>query len=608
MYYDAFVSQVMDTPINPKYEPTLDTTYGVTKVGVLQIPPCSTLTALLYGFANAPHTHYSAREYYFWRICDELWNGSNTPKKMMERNPWAEKMIYTVIRNKYVAVGGAASSSKSHTMAAWGIINFLSNPSETLILITSTTLREAKKRIWGSVMKLLSYVPNGPFKIRDSIGSIAYVDQNGTLFDTAGLSLIAAEKRNTREAVGKFIGIKQENMILIGDELSEISEAVLHAGLSNLSKQQGRFSMIGMSNPDSLFDAFGVWAEPEGGWETVDVLTAMGWNTRWGGVYIRLDGESSPNIEAGKTIYPYLTTQDMIDEDRKLLGETSRGYMRMIRAVFFDSDEAEGIYTESEITKSGALNTNVVWRETPNIVVGIDLGFTNDGDNTSLTFGLVGYNTDDHYVCKRVHTMNLFDDATSDIPRSYQIARQIKEACVSRGVKPENVAVDVTGAGGPFCDILMAEWSPKILLVTFGGKASSIRTSVYSKKTGEEQYENRVSELWFVGKELMRCKQIYGITRDMARNISQRGYDHRKTGGNLRIFIESKPKYKARIGKSPDEEDSVFLMIDCARQRCGLMAMEPISKQDTGGQLRAPKKSMASIQAAMRNPNTKLAT
>ena len=597
----------MDTPINPKYEPFVDKTYGVMKVGVLQIPPCSLLTALLYAFANSPHTHYRAREYYFWRVCDELWNNPDMPSKMMERNPWAEQMIFECIQNKYVAVGGAASSSKSHTMAAWGIVNFLSNPSETLVLMTSTTLREARKRIWGSVIQLLLVVPDDSmFRIRDSLGSVAYVDPSGALIDKAGLSLIAAEKRNTKDAVGKFIGIKQKNIILIGDELSEISEAVLHAGISNLSKAEARFSMIGMSNPDSLFDAFGIWAEPENGWESVDVLTAMGWKTRWGGVYIRLDGEDSPNIRAGKTLYPYLTTQKMINEDRKTMGEKSRGYMRMVRAVFFDSDDAEGIYTESEIASSGALRTEVLWKGHPTIVVGIDLGFTNGGDNTALTFGLVGHTIDNHYVCKRVHTMNVYDDATDTTPRSYQIARKIKHECIKRGVKPEHVAVDVTGAGAPFCDILMAEWSSKILLVSFGGKASETRTSVYSKKTGVEQYVNRVSELWFVGKEFMRCKQIFGISRGMARNISQRGYDHTKASGNLRIIIESKIVYKGRIGNSPDDEDSVFLMIDCARQRCGFMAMEPRPKIDKDGQLERPRKSMKSMIAARRNANTEL--
>ena len=86
-----------------------------------------------------------AKEYYFWRLCDLIWNREDLFEPLMVRHSWAEDIIKAAIENKYVAVGGAASSGKSHTMAAWGILNWLAKPDETLILLTSTTLREAEK-------------------------------------------------------------------------------------------------------------------------------------------------------------------------------------------------------------------------------------------------------------------------------------------------------------------------------------------------------------------------------------------------------------------------------------------------------------------------------
>ena len=259
-------------------EPRIDPKTKKMDVGGFQIPPTSLLTALLFGFAN--HESVVVREYYFWRLCDELWNREDLPEKLMVKHPWAELMIRNALENKYLAVGGSASSGKSHTMAAWGIINWLSQPQDTLVLMTSTTLREARKRIWGSVMSLLSVVDDAPIKIRDSIGNAAYINEKGVLIERAGLSLISAEKSKTKEAVGKFIGIKQKRVILIGDELSELSEAILNAGLTNLSKNPS-FQMIGMSNPNSRFDAFGVWATPKDGWDSVDTNTADDRETIW---------------------------------------------------------------------------------------------------------------------------------------------------------------------------------------------------------------------------------------------------------------------------------------------------------------------------------------
>ena len=173
-------------------EPRIDPHSKKMDVGGLEIQPTSQLTALLYGFAHHPNN--KAKEFYFWRICDELWNHEDLPEPMMVRHPWAEQMIRAALKDKYLAIGGSASSGKSHTMAAWGIVQWLSQPRDTLVLMTSTTLREARKRIWGSVMSLLSVIDGAPIKIRDSIGNAAYVDENGTLIERAGLSLIAAEK------------------------------------------------------------------------------------------------------------------------------------------------------------------------------------------------------------------------------------------------------------------------------------------------------------------------------------------------------------------------------------------------------------------------------
>jgi len=557
------IKQILDPRIDPKTK-RMD-------VGGLLIPPTSLITALLYGFAN--HEHLRAKEYYFWRICDELWNHDDLPEKLMIRHPWAEKMIWAALNNKYLAIGGSASSGKSHTMAAWGIANWLSKPKDTLVLMTSTTLREARKRIWGSVMSLLSVIDDAPIKIRDSIGNASYVNEKGTLIERAGLSLIAAEKTRTREATNKLIGIKAPRVILIGDELSELSEAILQAGLSNLSKNP-EFQLIGMSNPNSRFDAFGIWSEPINGWDSVDTHTADGWATKWGGDYIRLDGERSPNIIAGETIYPWLPTKEKIDEDKGLLGPESRGYMRMIRAIFFDSDETTGIYGENELTMSKAMS-KVEWEGTPIKVAGIDPAFTNGGDRTILYTASVGYDTTGQYVIEFGEAVHLNDDATNKaIPRTYQIVRQIKEHCEKRDILPENVAVDATGAGAPFCDVLSGEWASGFLRVSFGGKASDKRVSANSKSVGTELYVNRVSELWFVGKELMRTRQVFGVNTDLAQEITSRNYDMIKSG-TLRVKIESKPEFKSRFGRSPDLADAAFLALDCARQRLGLVAIDP---------------------------------
>ena len=583
-------------------EPRIDPATNKMDVGGFLIPITNTITALLWGFANHPSN--KAKEFYFWRVADLLWNRDDLPEHMFLKHPWAEQIIRECIDNKYLAVGGAASSGKSHTLAGYGIITWLAKPRDTLVLMTSTTLREARKRIWGSVISLLSVIDGAPINIRDSIGSANYIDENGQTFDRAGLSLIAAEKSRTREAIGKFIGLKQKHVLLIGDELGELSEAIQQAALANLSKNP-RFEFKGLSNPASRFDSFGVWSTPKGGWESITPEVDDEWVTKWGGKYIRLDGERSPNVAAGYTVYPFLPTTEKIAEDKALLGETSRAYMRMVRAVFFDSDEAEGIYGESEILKASAMKrTEFVGPTT--LLAGVDPAFTNGGDRTILYTMRVGQFTDGQYGAQFEDYHHLNDDATNKaVPRTYQIVHQIRDMCKKLGIKPENVAVDSTGAGSPFCDVLAGEWSDQFLRVQFGGKASDRRVSMNSRLTGEELYTNRVSELWFVGKEFLRTQQLRGISDTLAKEMCVRRYEMVKSG-TLRVKVETKAELKQRMGQSPDIADAAFITLDLARQRHGLFAVDPPKKTEAGLFGASMPRTMRDLDVVSRSKHTHL--
>ena len=72
----------------------------------------------------------------------------------------------------------------------------------------------------------------------------------------------------------------------------------------------------------------------------------------------------------------------------------------------------------------------------------------------------------------------------------------------------------------------------------------------------------------------MRTKQIFGVSNDLAQEITGRNYDMVK-GSTLRMKIEPKIEYKAKFGRSPDLADAAFLCLDLARQRHGLVAVEP---------------------------------
>lgn len=551
----------------------------------VELPPCSRETAMLWGFRHT--ADWKQKEYLFWRIADHWWN-SNGDKKMAKHH-WSELLIRGFCQHRYVAVGGAASSGKSYVAAAWALVCWMSDPKNTKILLTSTHLGGARDRIWGAVMELIDHLPHAPCRIIDSIGVIAYFDASiPKSYYARGLKLVSADKKQGHRKIGKLIGGKAPVVILIADELGEISESVQTAFASNLATNP-ECQMIGLSNPASRFDPFGVFCTPKGGWDAVDVLNDLGWTMQLGGGrYIRLDAYDSPNFhlddDEGEG-YVYLPSQRTIDEALDSLGSTpeeaakSGEFLRMFRAVFNDSDSGETVYSVAEITKAEATSKPPLSGKT--MLGGLDPAFSSGGDATVLKIGEIGYDDVGQHSLVFGDAIRIYEDSMdSSEPRNVQVARKVVDACKRRGIKPENLSVDATGAGGPFCDILQMVWeSNDFLRVQFGGAASDRKIKNDSKTTCRERYENRASELFFIGKQYLLGRQMFGLSGDMMKQMTARLFTTKKGVKGLRMQVEPKKGYKARMGESPDETDASFVLLEGARSRHFFMPADPVGVQ-----------------------------
>jgi hypothetical protein len=79
-------------------------------------------------------------------------------------------------------------------------------------------------------------------------------------------------------------------------------------------------------------------------------------------------------------------------------------------------------------------------------------------------------------------------DVTLPEPIHYQIVRQVKQACIERGIPPDLMALDSSGEGGGLASIFAREWSPAIVMVEFGGRASERPVSEINPRTCREEY------------------------------------------------------------------------------------------------------------------------
>jgi hypothetical protein len=548
-----------------------------------------------------------AMEYAFWEFTKSVWQ-MDPDNILLEKHKWSEEIIHDLAHERYVAFGGCGSSGKSHVCAAWGIFRWLCDPENTIVLTTTTAMKDADQRVWGSFIRLTAPLQGpAPFRERPSLHDFVLQEPGKKMNISRGMFLVAAEKKKTREAVGKFVGRKAHHIILIADELGELSPAIMNAGISNLTAGgEKSFQAIGMSNPDSRFDAFGDWATPEEGWEHVDTTTAMTWRTKWKGLYRRFDAYESPHFHRAKS---YLPTEGKVEEAKEQLGSKSRAFMRMWRAVFFDGGEESGVYTELELAKSGALNP-VSGTPIPNIigrVAGMDLGYTWGGDATMFRAVDIGYASDGRMVARLRELETIRDDVHSGEPRSYQIGHGTVDLMRKYKIPARHLSVDATAGGNPICDVidmcieesdLPSALKGRVTRVQFGGKPTKNRPNPRVKKTADELYRNRVTELWFASKELFRCGQIVGLDGSTAKEMTLREFDQKKAGSGLRIQLESKGEYKARTNMpSPDAADTTFLALDSARTNFSLFPIER-RKDDAPAHMRRPPLRLEQVDVA----------
>lgn len=499
---------------------------------------------------------------HFRRIVEMLWPyDARKNKSGFQWNPWAERIFEEACRHNYLGISGPKSSSKTHCIGLWGLINWLCDPFNTLVLVTTTSVREARKRMWGVIRERHLQIPGLPGRIVDSMGKLI-LDEAGS--DRSSITLIPSAKDKEKEATEKLIGLKNKRVFLLVDEATDVSPAVFEA-IHNLDSNPF-FQCIALGNFASAYDPFGQFITPKNTWNSVHA-DLDGWETGRG-YCVHLDGEKTPNLDADDK-WPFLLTSKQLRDAREHQGENSISYWRFIRSFPAPVGAEQNIYSEADIRKYEG-EALPKWEREPTKVAGFDPSFTNGGDRSVLYFGSFGKSQEGLPTICFDKSLILREDASkANEPRNFQIARQVKEACEREGVRPENLAIDATGAGDPFCDILSELWSSRIYRVKFGEKPTDLPTSAMSPVKANEKFSNRVTELWYVGVEFLRAGQLKGINADLARELCSRKYSTMSGG---RLVVEPKKDMKARMGKSPDLADAACLMLDLCRHRLGAYA------------------------------------
>lgn len=517
--------------------------------------------------------------------------------KPFQWNPNALKILDAYFAHDFLAIAGHASSSKTETVAVIALTEFCIDPLNTGCLVASTTIPEARGRIWGRIEYYWNYgvvefyellskqtgvTVHPPGELISSSALIRYKDFIKDIKDdTRGIKLLPGKESEIKEGIGRMKGFKAPRLRFYADEMSDLSHKLLDAAETNLFVGGNDFKMVGMFNPASHFDPAGVLAEPVDGWDSINVLEMDEWKTTRGWC-LRFDGERSPNVVARQNIWDGLLTHEKLENRREVLGNNSTRFMEQYRGAWSATGHSDGIYSEAEIIKYRAQKKVDVWLARKTLCAGFDPAFSHGGDRAAVVFcnvGTASINSIGKPVIEVQDVVYLDEEIDTSQDKKELILSRLRKECQKRGLDPRNLGIDSTGGGDVLATLMSRDpyFGSSFLKVQFGSGGSDMEAFDDHERTGKDRYYNMCSEIWYSGKPLLLEEQLRGLTPSIVREMTQRLYE--ESGKPPKIKVEPKEKLKARLnGKSCDTADAYFVALHVARQRLGLKSTAKTGK------------------------------
>lgn len=485
---------------------------------------------------------------------------------------WDDAILAETIHPGTISIAGPASSSKTHRVACTGLTTYFAFPNQTTILCSTTTMDMLEMRIWGEIKKYyrqaLEVDPSLPGHFIESKQMITTDGREveGREFRN-GIKGVACQKSGKWQGLGAYIGIKNERVMLIGDEFQLMHQSLLDAA-GNLASNP--WSLIcALGNPNDTTNPFGMISEPKDGWESIQQgeKTQL-WKTRFhNGRCLNLVGTDSPNLDfpEGQEPYRKLIGRRYIKQIAETYGKESWQYQSWVLAVFPTGALERRVITRALCLKFHAFE-EANWGSGKIVkIFALDAAYGSVGGDRCVG-GELWFGQDVHgrhqLAFQGKPILIPVDNRKAQLPED-QIATFVKDYCEARGIPPENVIYDSTGRG-TLGSAFARVWSPAVVPLEFGGSPTERLVRDGSKQTCKQAYGKFVTELWFSWRLVIESDQFRGLPEEIMIEGQMRAWS--QTGTN-KVDVEPKADTKERLGRSPDYADMLVAAIEGARRK-----------------------------------------
>ncbi len=484
-------------------------------------------------------------------------------------NEWLDLMCWAWCNFKVASIMGHTRAGKTYGAAHFVLLDYLAAPSLTATTLVTTKFDALKTRLWGDLMRATESCAQKPaidalFKITSSSNEMKFA-QRGTPADAKYIIQgVALDQGDT--SASKVRGQHTDRRRIIGDEAQDIS-AGLYSAFTNAMSAPDFIGWL-LTNPVERISEYGDWSKPRGGWGSVNDMDLF-WLTERG-VCLHLDGLQSPNIKAGRTIFPQMMTHEYVESMRPYEGTLE--WWMYVRGFFPPDGFVARLWPNAAIM-AAEKTVDFDFIATP--CASLDPAFTYD--DCALVLALQGRLRNQKPCMMAKKSFKIQWDVSSKTPAEYLIAREVMRICVEFGVQPENFIMDETGNGRGVLAVLRMEWSPKVQGISYGGESTNRPIRMDDIKPANEQVKYFVTELWYRASMLAQQGLLCGldnVDKKTKEDLNSRRYTVRQFGENKLMVAESKDEMKKRLDRSPDFGDA-FCQLGELMVRKGLIGDLP---------------------------------
>lgn len=518
------------------------------------------------------------------------------PTMMWHR--WADLLVDEFLESTgRLGVFGPSSSGKSFVLTRAAATLFYARPQGTTVLISSTTLKALRRRIWdyfvSSHKMAKERFPWLPGHLIES-DTMLLADPSDAAARSfkSGVVGVACKSGGEWNGLQEYIGCKNDVMVIVADELQFVPMGVVDA-LANLESNDVCY-FAGMGNLPNIHNPLAHICEPKEGWEALTpTIKTRSWKTKWhNGRAVQLIGMDSPNLDYPEGMEPFkgLIGRRYIAQCAENYGVGTTKYAMFAEGSIPGDSMSCYVFTKQQCVKNHA-SDQVTWSHEKTVRgYGLDAAYSGVGGDRTVGFPFI-FGKD---VTGRwrfwLGTMRIFGGSPDPkLTHCEYIASECKKECEERGIEPSHFFFDGTGRS-ELTSALGRLWSPQVVPIEFGGTASERPSFTGEKHTEKEEkkgevkncnevFDRFVTELWFAVRECIMHDQMRGLPTEAIDEGSQRLWE--LVRGN-KYSIETKGDMKERGLRSPDIMDAIVAALEGARRLGFPLGKTPVARVRQG--------------------------